>query len=67
MNEDDEVTGFHLYRVAYDHDRVGWCVWEQIEDNRLDFTAGPFDTEKEANEKMKSMNNEQGVNINEHG
>jgi len=63
MNEDDEVTGFNLYRVAYDHDRVGWCISEQVEDNRLLFIAGPFGTEEEAREKMKSMNDEQGLNV----
>lgn len=61
MDNEDEITGFRLYRVAYDHDRSGWCVWETTSDNRLVFNRGPFDTEQEASEKMREMNIAQGM------
>lgn len=58
---DDEITGFRFYRVAYSHDRTGWCVWEQTSDNRLVFNTGPFDTEDEAKTMMNDMNFAQGI------
>lgn len=64
MGDDaEERTNFRFYRVAYSHDRTGWCVWEQTQDNRLSFNTGPFDTEDEASDMMRAMNEAQGVNI----
>ena len=60
--DDDEPTGFRFYRIAYDHDRDGWCVWEQTKDNRLVFNCGPFGTELEASKMMRDMNVAQGMN-----
>lgn len=63
MSDDDEVTGFRFYRVAYSHDRDGWCVWEQTSDNRLIFNCGPFESERDAQNMMRSMNEAQGVKV----
>lgn len=52
MNDDDEITGFKFYRIAYDHDRTGWCVYQQTPDNDLIFNCGPFNNESEAKEMM---------------
>ena len=62
ISDDDEITGFRFYRIAYVHDRTGWCVFEQTRDNRLIFNTGPFDTEREALEIMRDINVAQGAN-----
>lgn len=67
MNEDDTETNFKFYRVAYSHDRTGWCVFQQANGgnlNQLLYVDGPWDTEQEATIIMRELNKEQGLDFN---
>ena len=63
-NDDDdgaEDMDLRIYRVAYSHDRDGWCVWEETKDHRLIYNCGPFGNERAAREMMRDMNVAQGM------
>ncbi len=61
MDNDAKPTGFRFYRIAWSHERDGWCVWEQTSDNRLVYNCGPFSNERAASEMMRDMNVAQGM------
>ena len=56
-------TGWKFYRIAYSHEREGWCVYIQTE-SELILHDGCWKTQNEAMDEMIRLNNEQGVPTN---
>lgn len=62
--DDADATGWNIYRVAYSHDRDGWCIFTMINGGSvLHYHSGPYTSEVTAKEKMKVLNEDQGVEI----
>ena len=62
---DADITGFKFYRIAYSHedDHRGWCVYEQ-KDQKLFLVDGPWKEEQKARDRMRQLNQEQGLQLN---
>lgn len=53
---------FKFYRIAYDYDEGGWCVYEE-KNRELYLKHGPFSREEWAREKMNQLHRDQGFDI----
>lgn len=64
MKNDDEITSWSIYRVAYSHDpnHRGWCVFE-MDGTSLMYVDGPWLSEQDAKAEMRILNGHQGVNF----
>lgn len=64
MSDDDEITNFTIYRVAYSHDphTRGWCIYEMI-GSALSYIDGPWISERDAKEEMRILNKQQGMKL----